>query len=122
MKRVHCRLTPRDVFLSFAGNKDPGDRIHAAIDALAVDDPLKVDSRAQPWELANQWGTVVGRLAKGFEPPEGMRCIGATVHAVLVRRRDQSEPDYQEGHKCDRWEVVVPELVFEPSNDSRHPT
>ena len=122
MKRVHCRLTPSDVFLSFAGNKDPGDPTHAAIAALAADDPLKVDSRAQPWELTNQRGTVVGRLAKGFKPPDGMRCIRATVHAVLVRRRDQSEPEYQEGHKCDRWEIVVPELVFEPSADSRHPT
>ncbi|MDE0196400.1 MAG: RecQ family ATP-dependent DNA helicase [bacterium] len=114
MRRVHRRLTPRDVFLSFAGNKDPRDPTHSAIAALAADDPLRVDSQAQPWGLVNQRGTVVGRLAKGFEPPEGMRCIGATVHAVLVRRRDQSEPEYQEAHKCDRWEVVLPELVFEP--------
>lgn len=114
MKSVHCRLTMRDVFLSFAGNKDPRDRTHAAIAALAPDDLLKVDSQAQPWELANHRGTVVGRLAKGFEPPEGMRCVGATVHAIIVRRRDQSEPEYQAGHKSDRWEVVVPELVFEP--------
>ena len=113
-RRRYCTLTPRDVFLSFAGNKDPKDRTHAAIAALAPGDPLEVRSQARPWELADQRGTVVGRLAKGFEPPEGMCCISATVHAVVVRRREQSGPEYREGHKCDEWEVVLPEFVFEP--------
>ena len=26
----------------------------------------------------------------------------------------QTEPEYQSGLLCDEWEVVVPELVFEP--------
>ena len=112
--QTYRRLGLGDVFISFAGNKAPWDRTHAAIAALAPGEPLKIRSEAQPWELANQRGIVVCRLAEGFKPPEGMRCIRATVYAVVVRRREQSGPEYQEKLRCDQWEVIVPELVFEP--------
>ena len=65
-------------------------------------------------ELVDRSGTVVGRLAQAFEPPAGMRCVSAAVHAVVTWSRDASEPEFQVGLKCDHWEVVVPELVFEP--------
>ena len=74
---------------------------------------MRVGARER-WELLNRSGTVVGRLARAFEPPAGMRCALAAVHAVVTWSRDASEPEFQDGLKCDRWEVVVPELVFEP--------
>jgi len=43
-----------------------------------------------------------------------MRCRSATVLAVIVWSRGQSEPEYQDRIRCDSWEVVVPELVFAP--------
>ena len=58
-------------------------------------------------------GTVVGRLARAFMPPAGTRCVSAAVHAVVIRSRDASEPEFHAGLKCDFREVVVPELVFE---------
>ena len=66
------------------------------------------------WELLDRSGTVVGRLARAFEPPAGMQCVSAAVHAVVTGSREASEPAFQDALKCDRWEVVVPELVFEP--------
>ena len=66
------------------------------------------------WELLDRSRTVVGRLARAFEPPPGMRCVSAAVHAVVTWSRDASEPEFRDGLECDRWEVVVPELVFEP--------
>ena len=65
-------------------------------------------------ELLDRSGTAVGRLAKGFRPPPSTRCIAATVRAVVTWNREESEPQYREGLKCDAWEVVVPELVFAP--------
>ena len=59
-------------------------------------------------------GTVVGQLAASFEVPDGMRCKFATVLAIVTWGREKSEPEYQESLRCDEWEVVVPELVFEP--------
>ena len=43
-----------------------------------------------------------------------MRCVFAIVTAVVSWDRERSEPQYQDRLLCDNWEVVVPELVFEP--------
>ena len=45
-----------------------------------------------------------------------MRCTFATVLAVVSWDRERSEPQYLSGLQCDAWEVVVPELVFEPGS------
>ena len=65
------------------------------------------------WELLDRNGVVVGRLAGAFEAPADMRCSYATVLAIATWDRESSEPQYQKGLRCDSWEVVVPELVFE---------
>ena len=39
-------------------------------------------------------------------------CAGA-LFAVVAWSREASEPQYRDSMKCDAWEVVVPELVFE---------
>ena len=107
------RLTLGDVYLDFAGCRDALHSLHRSISALSSGDPLRTRVVKERWELLDSSGTVVGKLAKKFEPPDGMRCVSAAVFAVVVRGRDDSKPPYQDGIKCDEWEVVVPELVFE---------
>ena len=107
------RLTLGDVYLDFAGCRDALHSLHRSISALSSGDPLRTRVVRERWELLDSSGTVVGKLAKKFEPPDGMRCVSAAVFAVVVRGRDDSKPPYQDGIKCDKWEVVVPELVFE---------
>ena len=104
-----------EINLGLAGRHRIGHPVHRAIAALAPGDPLDVrmDARKR-WELLDRSGTVVGRMARAFEPPAGMRCVSVAVHAVVTWSRDASEPEFQVGLKCDRWEVVVPELIFEP--------
>ena len=111
----HIRAELKHVVLSFAGHYPSTDSIHAAIAALSPGDRLKarVGSRGR-WELLDSTGHVVGRLARAFQPPTGMRCRLATVLAVVIWSREASEPQYQDGIRCDSWEVVVPELVFAP--------
>ena len=113
--RQHRVLTLKDVYLSYAGNQPQGHPVHRAVAALATGDALKVRTDTQPWDLCDGRGVTIGRLAQNYRPPRG-RLVSAKVHAVVVRGRDQSAPEYQESHKCDRWEVVVPELVFEPTS------
>ena len=60
-------------------------------------------------------GSRVGRLAKSFKPPAAMRCRSAEVLAVVGWSREASELKYHDSIRCDAWEVVVPELVFEPA-------
>jgi len=114
LARRYRRLALRDVYLSLAGYKPPNDLTHRAIAELAPGDRLQVRRRSDRWELHNYEGTVVGSLASKFETPSDTRCIEATVHAVAIWSRDRSDPQYQQHLKNDTWQVVIPELAFEP--------
>ena len=114
LARHYRRFSLRDVVLGFAGSRPPGDPVHRAIAALSPDDPLQVRVRSNRRELLDRNGTVVGRLAVSFDAPVGMRCASATVLAIVIWDRECSEPQYWDRLRCDTWEVVVPELVFEP--------
>ena len=114
LARRYRGLTLRDVYLSFAGRRPPSDRVHRAIAALSPGERLRVRRQSDWWELLDRRGVVVGTLASGFEPPANMRCVDATVTAVISWSRKHSDPQYQKQLQCNEWEVVVPELVFEP--------
>ena len=114
LARRHHRLTLSDVYLSFAGYKPPDHPTHRAIAELAPGDQLQVRPKSDRWEMRNYAGVVVGTLARKFEPPPDMRCIGATVLAIATWSRERSDPQYQQHLKNDTWEIVVPELIFEP--------
>ena len=110
----YCRLSLRDVVLSFAGYKPPNHSVHGAIAALSPGDPLQVRPGRKRWEILNSTGTVVGQLASKFEAPPGMRCAYASVLAIATWDQERSDPQYRERLLSDAWELVVPELVFEP--------
>ncbi len=116
LSRRYKQLSLRDVFLSYAGYRRPNHLLHRAIADLSPGDPLQLRGGASRWELLDRNGTVVGQLARGYGAPSGTRCVSASVLAIATWRREYSEPQYQSGLKCDTWEVVVPELVFEPSS------
>ncbi len=105
----------RDVDLGFAGRRNAGHPTHRAIEALSPGDhlepPLLNEGRR---ELLDRNGAVVGRLAASFKPPPGMHCRSASVLAIVTWSREISDPKYRDTVKCETWEVVVPELVFEP--------
>ena len=104
----------REINLGFAGRRAARHPVHRAIAALSPGDRLaaQVNQRGR-WELRDGAGVVVGQLAQSFEPPAGARCQSATVHAIVAWSREVSKPGYEEGLKCETWEVVVPELVFD---------
>ena len=92
----------------------PEHPVHAAISALSPVDPLQARMAADRWELLDQSGTVVGQLARGFKAASGVRRAFATEIAIVEWDRERSDPDYRNGLRCENWEVVVPEIVFEP--------
>ena len=114
LSRQYRRPSLREVYLSFAGRLYANHPVHRAIAALSPGDQLETRiTKNGYWELLNRSGMVVGRLARAFEPPPGTRCRSAKVFAVVAWSREASEPQYRDSMKCDAWEVVVPELVFE---------
>ena len=114
LARRYVRLSLREVFIGFAGYRSPGHGVHRAVSAIAPGDHLEVRPGEGRWTLLDRRGAVVGQLAQGFRPPPGMRCIDATVLAIVTWERALSAPEHQEGLRVESWEVVVPELVFEP--------
>ena len=90
--------------------------MHRAIAALSPDDLLQVRVGQTRWELLDSNGTIVGQLAAGFKPLHGMNCSYAKVFAIAAWNRERSEPQYRDRLLCDDWEVVVPELIFEPDS------
>ena len=108
------RPTLKEVHIGFAGYKSASHPLHRSISSLCCGDRLGTRVVNGRWELLDGSGVVVGQLAKKFEPPEGMRCVGAAVFAIVVRDRDASDPEYRKNMRCEQWEVIVPELVFEP--------
>ena len=122
LARVYRRPGLDEINLGFAGRRHPRHPVHRAIAALSPVDPLEVRKDQQGrWNLRDGSGTIVGRLARSFVPPAGMRCTSASVVAVVAWSREASEPRYRDGLKCDTWEVVVPELVFEPREQAPEP-
>jgi ATP-dependent DNA helicase RecQ len=115
LARSYVRATLGDVDLGFAGRFVPGHAVHGAIASLSAGDELSLDASGTRLELLDRKGGRVGRLARAFVPPKGAVCVQARVAAVVARLREDSDPDYQDSLRCDRWEVVVPELVFEPT-------
>ena len=114
LARRYRQLGLSDVFLSFAGNRHTSNPLHRAIAELSPGDPLHVRVGGKRWELLDHRGMVVGQLAGNFKAPSGTRCASAKVLAIATWSREYSEPQYQNNLRCDNWEVVVPELVFEP--------
>ena len=113
--RQYRRPGLHEINLGFAGRYPARYPVHRAIAALSPGDPLTARvEKSGRWALLNRTGTVVGRLAKSFVPPGGTWCSSACVLAIVDWSRDASEPDYQDHLQCNDWEVVVPELVFEP--------
>ena len=118
LTRQYRRLSLRDIFLSFPAYKPPGHPVHRAIAALSPGDSLDMRPRLKRWELLDRDGTVVGQLASNFAPPDGMICTSAMVLAIVTWDKEKSEPQFQSNFRCENWEVVVPELVFEPAPNS----
>ena len=116
----YVRPTLEDVDLGFAGRRSARDPLHRAIAGVSPGDPLgtRITDRGR-WELLDGSGAVVGRLAGSFEPPPGTRCRSAEVWVVTGWSREASQPEYHDSIKCEAWEVIVPELVFEPVREKR---
>jgi ATP-dependent DNA helicase RecQ len=104
--------TLKEVDIGFAGRHAGGHVIHQHIAALSPGDALALVQQGQHWLLHDAQGHPIGRMSASFALPAGRACQRISVRAVLQRRRDQTDADYQHLYPVDRWELVLPELVL----------
>ena len=114
LRRQYHQGSLSEVDMGFAGRYSSDKPVHQAIACLNPGDILKLMQKDGRWELLDNTAGVVGRLSRGFSIPRGMELLSARVAAILVGRRDDTDPAFQDRVRCERWEFVVPELVFAP--------
>lgn len=95
----------REIDPGFAGRKSVDDPLHRRLAALTVGDTLQFEAYEGGYRLLTREGRSVGRLSSK-PPPAGLRCVGATVRAVVVWRRGDTPPEYLDRCRCKQWEVV----------------
>ena len=103
-----------DINLGFAGRLK-GNRHTSiiAITGLAVGDSLKFQQSGDRWEYLDGSGRRVGIMARNFTMPKDYRIASASVYAVVAWKQGSESQDYP-GVRRDRWEVVIPEIVYDP--------
>lgn len=113
--RLYKRVSLKELDLGFAGRYAPDKAVHQAISALRPGDLIRLLEHQGKWELRDESGNVVGRMSKHFALPEDMAFSYGSVAALITRKREDVEEEYQDRVRSDSWEVVVPELVFMPA-------
>ena len=105
--------TMEDVVLSFAGWRAPDSEAHRAIAALRPGDPLSLLHQDGQWRVFDGEGHQVGRMARKWTLPKGMRIANALVHGIFNRwAGDGEDDDHKQWLRSETWEVVVPRIML----------
>jgi len=108
---------PKLVDLSFAGRLAKGHPTQASIAAAQPGDRVTLLRDGERWEILDAQGRTLIRLSRAFSPPEGASFLRGEVAAVLMWRKENSHEDYYHLLRHDEWQVVLPELVFQSTQD-----
>ena len=104
--------------MGFAGRFAPHHDVHGAISRLQPGDEIQLRYNDGKYELFDLQGALVGRLAKAFVPPANSTFVSASVIAIVERDPGPDESEYRSRFKCDKWEVILPELVYATDNEN----
>lgn len=103
------------VDLSFAGRLGARHEAHAAIAEAQVGAPVVIEVRDGKWMILDQSRRILGRMSKSWRPPEDAKLVSACVGAVVRWRKSDSDESFQHHIRQEKWETVLPELVFRPT-------
>ena len=118
LDRQYLRPALRDVDLSYpARQRQDHQRIKQAISQMTPGDPIQVRTDRTPWEIATPAGLTIGRLARSFTAPQNPGPTTATVLAVATWDKSKSDEKYHRSLHTDAWEVVIPEIIVQPTPD-----
>ncbi len=112
--RIYRTLNPSEVDLDFAGRLANGHRTLQALDNIAAGDPVGLKQDGDRWLIIDRHYVAIGCLARKFEPPKGATFVEGSAHAITRRYRSDSAESFQQQIRQERWNVVLPELVYTP--------
>jgi ATP-dependent DNA helicase RecQ len=102
-----------DIDWGYAGRHGANDAVHTAIAVLSTGDVLNLVQAGNVWMLLNSSGQMVGRMSKQFSPPADRTFVRGKVSAIIRHGKAQTDPAWQHQVRCDHWEVILPELVYQ---------
>jgi len=118
LDRKYLRLTLKDIDLGFAGRFAPHHDVHEAIAKMQPGDEIQLQYNEGKHELVDRQGARVGRLAKAFVPPANSTFLSASVTAIVERDPGPEESEYRDRFRCEKWEAVLPELVYSTDDEN----
>ncbi len=111
-RKIYRTLNLSEVVLDFAGQMAAGHPALRALDSLAAGDPISLRQDGNRVLIIDRHGIAVGCLARKYEPPKGATLVEGSVHAITVRYRSDSAESFRPRLRQERWNVVLPELVY----------
>jgi ATP-dependent DNA helicase RecQ len=105
-------VEPQMVDLSWTGRLGSLHPAHAALTGLQTDDPVSLIEIDGQWLIQNTDRVTIGRMAKSYRPPGGLRFIRGSARSIIQWRKIDNGEEYQEALRQEAWEVVLPEWVF----------
>ncbi len=105
-------VDPRMVDLSWAGRQAARHPVHQALAEMQTGDPVELVEIDGRWLVRNRAGVSIGRMARSYRPPDGLRCFRGEASAIIRWRKIDNAEEFQGLLRHEVWEVVLPELVF----------
>ncbi len=104
------------VDLSYAGRLAETSQTLAAIAKAEIDDQVTLELREGKWLLRDVQGSVLGRMAGSWAPPQGTHLVFGKIGAIVRWRKTDNEEAFQTYIKRREWETILPEFVFRRNN------
>ena len=103
------------LFVSFAGYQGPKSPVHKALAEMRTGSPVRLVARGNKVAIVGSNDVAVALLSMPVEV-EWRALLGqvvdAHVMAIVEKRRDQAEPEYQAKLVVDSWELPIIEVRY----------
>ena len=102
----------KNVDLSWAGRLPADHRSLRAIAEAQVGDPVRLVNKDGAWLINDAQGRALGRMARTWSPPAGLKFLRGEVGAVVRWRKADNKEEFRAHLRREFWEAVAPELVW----------
>lgn len=110
LRKRYETLTLKEIDIGYAGRQSADAAIHDHIARLRPGEPLTFHPDGDRFLLQDAQGNVVSRTSASFSQPGVIE--SCTVCVIVVRYASDTEEQYRKYVRTERWEVIVPQLIY----------